>query len=322
MSSYFIPLPKRPLGRSPGYLNIVDGQSSAVQRALRRDGLAEYEPPTMAAMMALFELEEPGFTFFDVGANVGLYTLLCAKFFPDSTIVAFEPAPDTARIARKLLRVNGVQARLEECALGAELGEAQLFLSAVSDASNSLVEGFKENVGTVTVQVDTLDRFAREAGLAPRVMKIDAESFEPQVIEGGRKLLAEHQPTLIVEVLNRRGHDHGVEMMQAMQGLGYHYYPCSVYSDWKPVTDISGDPGRDRDWLLSPRLLPDDFVERVERWEVVLERCGADRNRTSLPEQPDPQPDVPAAEEPRRLTTHRPSLAARVRDSAKKIIRR
>ena len=92
--SFYTPLPRLP-GQSgaEAYLNIVVGKSTAVQRALRREGLAAYEPPTVAAILAVMELQEPGFTFFDVGANVGLYSSLCAAMFDSGRVVAFEPTP-------------------------------------------------------------------------------------------------------------------------------------------------------------------------------------------------------------------------------------
>lgn len=282
--SYYTPLPS-PRGRADsGFLNVVDGTSTAVQRALRRTGLAGYEPPTVATCLALAEALPAGFNFFDVGANVGLYSSLVASLFDPANVVAFEPTPETARIARKIGRVNQLSTRVEEVALGRTEGIASLYLSAKSDASNSLVEGFKENVGTVDVAVRTLDGYVADSRIVPDVVKIDAETFEPEILAGAIGVLANDKPYLIVEVLNRKGHDHGVEMMQAMADLDYAYYPITPYSEWTPERTISGDPnGDDRDWLLAARPLPDRFLERFEAWEAAIARCTNDRNRSTLP---------------------------------------
>lgn len=286
--SFFVPLPSLDGAHDVGYLDIVDGKSTAVQRALRRSGLAAYEPPTIATFLTLAELQAPGFNFFDVGSNIGLYATLCASLFDPAKVVAFEPTPETARVARKISRVNQLGIQLEELALGRQAGTAELYLSAKSDASNSLVEGFKENVGTVQVEVKRLDDYVSESRTVPSIIKIDAETFEPEILAGAVRTLAKHQPYIIVEVLHRKGHDHGVEVMEALDQLDYRYYEISTYSEWVASDALTGDPtGEQRDWLLAPGPLPDDFGERFERWEAALAECTSERNSST---RPDPAP--------------------------------
>jgi FkbM family methyltransferase len=306
--AYYIPLPRHPSRNSAAYINMIDGKSSMVQRALRREGLAGYEPSTMAALMALFEIQKPGFIYFDVGANIGLYSLLCDALFSPSEIVAFEPTPDTAAIARKITRVNSARTQLEQVALGDKAGVAQLFLSAVSDASNSLAEGFKESKGTIDVPVETMDDFVARRQVTPDIIKIDAETFEPQILAGGHKLITQHRPFILLEVLNRRGHDHGVDVEKEIEGLGYYRYPCTTYSDWDPVGIVRGDLGEERDWLLSPAPLPAGFMERVEWWETKLSACTENRNVRSI--------SVPADKDKVRT-----GLASRARRTVSKIKR-
>jgi FkbM family methyltransferase len=266
------------------YLDIVDGHTTAVQRALRRTGIAGYEPPTVAAVLAAFEMQQPGFTMFDVGANIGLYASLCSGLFDPANVIAFEPTPSTADVARKIARVNRLRTEVVEIALGDAEGKASLYLSEKSDSSNSLVEGFKTSVGTIEVAVTTLDEYAERTRLVPDIVKIDAETFEPQILAGSRKVLQKHRPLLVVEVLHRRGHDHGVELMDAIDELGYHFYRCATHSDWQPQPRIEGDPeGTDDDWLLSPTLLPSNFRDRVEAWESAIAECTGQRNVSSLP---------------------------------------
>lgn len=281
--AFTIALPRVPGIQDRATLDIIDGNSTAVQRSLRRDGAAGYEPSTMAALLSLFEIQKPGFTFFDVGANVGLYAAVCATIFEPAAVVGFEPTPETARIARKIVRVNELDVVIEECALGAEAGSAELFLSAKSDASNSLVEGFKENVGTVTIDVETLDGYVARTKRVPDIVKIDTETFEPQVLTGATETLRTHHPLLVVEVLHRKGHDHGEDLMKVVEGLGYRYHDINPYSEWSPESKISGDPsGGERDWLLTRDPLPDDFLHRFERWQAALSECTADLNGLSV----------------------------------------
>src|SRR5690554_3104652 len=203
----------------PVRLDLLVGASSAVQRQVRRVGIGGYETPTMATLLAV-AAQQRAPVFFDVGANVGLYAAMVARLLTASTVVAFEPTPSTAAIARQIVAANGLDVRVEAVALGADEGTADLYLSAKSDASNSLVEGFKRSTGMVTVPVRRLDGYVEASRLVPTLLKVDTETFEPQVIAGAVETLRRHRPTMVVEVLKRRGHDHGVELTEAMAGLG------------------------------------------------------------------------------------------------------
>jgi len=77
---------------------------------------------------------------------------------------------------------------------------ATLFLSAWADTSNSLREGFRPATGTIEVPIDRLDDWVARTGTRPCVIKIDSETTEPDVLEGGRDVLRDQQPWIICEV--------------------------------------------------------------------------------------------------------------------------
>jgi FkbM family methyltransferase len=282
-------------------LDIIDGRTTTVQRALRRGGLAGREVSTSAALLALFDGANPGFVFFDVGANIGLYSWLCAALFEPAAVVAFEPSPETAATARAIVDRNGLSVRVEQMAVGAEPGTATLHLSAVSDASNSLAEGFKPSVGTVAVPVTTLDTYVRGSGLVPSVIKIDVESLEPEVLKGARETLQSHRPALVVEILNRQGTDHGPLVAAAMEGLGYSGYRLGPEPRWEPGQRWSGSDDH-RDWLLLPSPVDGAFIGRFEDWRARLATCTPDRNRGRGRKgpAPDPAPVASGAGQPGR----------------------
>ena len=260
-------------------LDIVDGTSTAVQRALRDGGIASYEPTTVAALATVLDAQQPGFTFYDVGANVGIYSALCASLFEPGAVLAFEPTPRTAEIARTIVQRNDLAVEVVQAAVGERAGRADLYLSATSDASNSLVHGFKQDVGAVSVDVVSIDELVAAGHPAPDVIKMDVETFEPDVLRGARRTIEAHRPVLIVEVLHRRGHDHGPSIEHELRGLGYHYYRLGTAPGWKRRPHITGKRRTsDRDYLLLPGPLPPGFVEQYDWWREAVATCTPDRN--------------------------------------------
>lgn len=272
--TYRIPLP----GRS-GSIDIIDPNATAVQRALRRDGLAGYEPSTIATLLTLFDEHSEGLSFFDVGANMGLYALLCAAIFDPDEVHAFEPTPTTVDVLRKIVRTNRFNVEVVAEALGDVNSTANLHLSTASDSSNSLVEGFKQSTETVSVPVRRLDDYVAASGVAPTIMKIDVETHEPAVLAGASETIARHRPYIVIEVLYRRRRDHGVEITEVMAPHGYTYYRLDEAPSWTAESIVTGTRGRtDSDWLLAPEPLNADFEDRWMGWKGRLAECGPERN--------------------------------------------
>lgn len=273
--AYRIPLPDG--GRSTT-LDIIEPNTTAVQRFIRREGLGAYEPPTAAAMLALCEMRDPGFVVYDVGANMGLYGQLAASMFSPRMVHSFEPAPASADVAAGIGRRNQLATTVHQVAVSDQVGTAALHLSPVSDASNSLVEGFRVTDDRIEVDTVTIDDVVERTGDHPDIIKIDVETHERAVLDGARATIERDRPALIVEVLRRKGHDHGVEISDFFERLGYRCFELGAEPDWQPHARVTGSGTTDRDWLLLPDDLPAQFPERWAMWRERLSLCTADRN--------------------------------------------
>lgn len=273
--SYRVPLPT---GSRMSHLDIVEPNSTAVQRFIRRNGLGAYEPPTAAALLAWCELAGSDFVLFDVGANMGLYGELAASVFAPRAVHSFEPAPTAAAVARKIAKKNRLRLTVHELALSDEVGSADLYLSPISDASNSLVKGFRDTSDVTPVVTSTIDAIAAEIGVAPDLVKIDVETHERAVLDGALDTIRTHRPTLIVEVLRRKGTDHGEELTEFFSGLDYCFYELSLSPTWEAADALRGSGTSDRDWLITPQPLADDFAEAWACWRDRLSECDVQRN--------------------------------------------
>ena len=87
------------------------------------------EPPVQEALRRLIA---PGAVFYDVGANVGFFTILGARLVgPAGRVVAFEPVPACARAVGRNIELNGfAHAEIREAAVGAAGGRARCSWSA------------------------------------------------------------------------------------------------------------------------------------------------------------------------------------------------
>ena len=130
----------------------------------------------------------PGFTFVDVGANVGAYSFWILSLI-DGTgrVVTVEPNPDLARQLRYNVHVNRVQDRMRvvQAAVGAARGRGLLSVETRNSGEGRLVGGGGPSDGTPTVpvRVVTLADVVEDAGL-DRIdcLKVDVEGGEADVL--------------------------------------------------------------------------------------------------------------------------------------------
>ena len=148
----------------------------------------------------LGEIILPGGTAIDVGANQGFFAYAFSKIVDD--VEAFEPNPDCATFARRML---GARARVHEIALSNVSGTAE-FVVPISDhriilhLAGKLKEAGAQHSMSMrfNVEVRTLDSYAfRQV----RAIKVDVEGSEMEVLEGARETILRERPALIVELL-------------------------------------------------------------------------------------------------------------------------
>jgi FkbM family methyltransferase len=234
-------------------------------RVLARGGLAGYEPYAVDAFLTLLESAPRG-AVLDIGANVGIYGLL-AGTYSERTVIAFEPAPDTADVARSTAAANAVPLTVEEIALGAHTGMATLYLSDVTDTSNSLDPDFRAHSKQIEVPLQTLDSYLHRTGLVPAIVKIDTEATEYLVLRGASQLLARHRPWILCEVLPRKEN----ELREEMAPWGYTHYHLTGTGPIEPATRIAGDPNmKNLMYLFAPEPVEDAFWQRMGLWRSVL----------------------------------------------------
>lgn len=148
----------------------------------------------------LGRLMSPGGTAVDVGANEGFFAFAFSQIA--ARVEAFEPNPDYALFARRML---GSRGRVHQVALSDKAGSAQFVVPVSEDGVVLHLAGALKPTGAAhartmrfDVEVRTLDSYALED---VRIIKIDVEGSELEVLDGARDTIRRGRPPLIVELL-------------------------------------------------------------------------------------------------------------------------
>jgi FkbM family methyltransferase len=139
----------------------------------------------------------PGETVLDVGAFVGIYALLEARWAGSrGRVVAFEPTASSAALARRHLGWNmeGERVTLVEAAVSDRESVAQLhtYAAQAMPYSNSLVPAADvQGTGLIeSVRVTTIDAVCRDLGIRPTLIRMDVQGAEVHAIRGARETIA------------------------------------------------------------------------------------------------------------------------------------
>ncbi|MFC1580654.1 FkbM family methyltransferase [Thermodesulfobacteriota bacterium] len=148
----------------------------------------------------------PGDVFVDVGANIGLFTLIAANLVGGSgRVFAFEPALMSYNRLQQNVELNNLDnVQCFQSALSNEIGEFPFFTSKDGfDAWNSFAQPTAgKSFAREFIQSITWDQFAHLNHLVGKVtmMKIDVEGWETRVLEGGNEIFSRKDaPVLQVE---------------------------------------------------------------------------------------------------------------------------
>jgi len=148
----------------------------------------------------------PGEVAVDVGAHKGgyLYWML-QRVGMTGHCYAFEPQPVLHRYLQALKQQYAYDnLTVEGLALSSQLGAAQLHIPPVSaGASPGASLQSLDTTKTIDTQCTTLDTYFFKRRIQPRLIKIDVEGHEAEVIRGGLQLLASCKPKIIMECEQR-----------------------------------------------------------------------------------------------------------------------
>jgi len=186
----------------------------------------------------LHEFNEMGFllhflrtedTFFDVGANVGSYTLLASGVCKSKTI-SFEPVPQTFEILTQNIILNKLSNLVKLINMGVGKETGKLDFVANEDTKNHVA--FARDFDKISVDVIKLDDYA---SFNPIFIKIDVEGYETEVLNGAIDMLKNPNLKAIVIELNGSGERYGYKEESIHKKLISHSFSPYTYDPFSRV---------------------------------------------------------------------------------------
>ncbi len=192
----------------------------------RAKTLISKEPETISWLRGF----KKGSVFYDVGANVGVYTLF-ASLISEAKTYSFEPSSSNFETLVKNINVNGIQKNAIPYCMGLDNKAAftRLYMPNLDQGSSGHSVG--EAVDPLLKPADfpfsqgifstTLDELVEKWGFpVPTYIKIDVDNIEHKIIEGASNLLQNRTLKSVLIEMNTQK-ENGLKILKAFESAGF-----------------------------------------------------------------------------------------------------
>jgi FkbM family methyltransferase len=176
------------------------------------------------------ELVKPNDTVLDIGANIGMFSLLGSRLVGDNgRVIAFEPSRKTFDVLNENLKLNNCK-NVETVQLALGDTEGSIFLGEVENDALNFID--KNQKSGEEVALKLLDNYLKENKIAKiDFIKIDIEGAEYLCFKGATEMLKKHRPTIIMECNENWCHRFGYSVFELLNFLSQFDYRFENYDD-------------------------------------------------------------------------------------------
>lgn len=222
----------------------------------------------------VFENVEDSWTVIDVGANVGVYSILFGSIAKNGQVFSLEPT-ETFDLLQQNLRYHS-------------LTNVKVSKLGLSETTGSFSENIYKMWGkppvVATYSISTLDEFVEKLNLDElNLIKIDTDGFELEILKGAAMTLERFNPWLMIEfsyALNTRGHEVG-HLLEKLVELGYKNAllldgnnlvlkkSTEIFESWSNTISITPHAYSVSSLMdVSGKTVPQDFDARIRHVRV------------------------------------------------------
>lgn len=189
------------------------------------------------AVLELYkEMIPEGSTVIDVGANVGFHSVLLSKIVGrHGSVLAIEPVDYNLKKLNTNIYLNGcVNVKLVKCLVGSKKRNSVKLFQVTEDQSRLDNSSVLENLNIKKLQAEggveevevtqtTLDYIYSKIQKPIKLIKVDVEGYELEVLKGAKKTISESRPVIIVEINPKRLRDLNIQLVHFSDELCQHY---------------------------------------------------------------------------------------------------
>lgn len=189
----------------------------------------------------------------DVGANLGIVSLILARRFSERPVHAFEPHPSTTKALRGNVSLNKAEnVEVHEAAVGDR--ETTVLFRAHPEKRATARRVEEEGEYATRVPCILLDEWAREAAIDTiSLLKVDVEGYEKSVFEGGQSLLQRQEVGIVYfEVCPALARQAGFAVHEAaafLEECGYSLFRLTGEETLVPTTSEVADTVELENWV-------------------------------------------------------------------------
>src|SRR6267378_3487520 len=188
----------------------------------------DYEAPVEQVLLSNLR---PGTVFYDVGAHIGVFSLIAARNLgAHGSVFVFEPDPSNVRRIREHVSRNQLDAiQIIPKAVCSTVGRLRFQRASFQSSMNRgvLVEDASAaEESTIEVESTTLDAVGQDYVL-PSLIKIDVEGFEAAVLRGSEGIFRTVKPFLVCEIHHEQASSDVTGWLRA-RGYTFHWLESST----------------------------------------------------------------------------------------------
>ena len=210
--------------RRGAYIRLPSGDRFRIHPRFLGMNLGYYEPELVKKFCAIVK---EGMTVVDVGAHVGIYSLIASrKVGPEGRVIAVEASPANATLLRRHLAINHcTNVEVVEAAISDRNGEIEFNYRPNPTDPGAFANSIAYDISgkRAIVPMRQLDEVC--CAISPGLVKVDIEGAELLAMRGASGLLRTHRPTVIVAVHPepmKTLHTMPRQLIEFMRAFGYH----------------------------------------------------------------------------------------------------
>lgn len=155
----------------------------------------------------LLKYLKPGMVFMDIGAHVGYESMIAADLVQSGEVYCFEPTPNTSRLLMETMKdqhnvfcFNLAVGETNKTAELTDFGDSYSSCNTFKKGRvpKNLIESKKYK--KIRVKMISMDDFCELFNIKPNLIKIDAEDYEFEILQGMKRIITSFKPKLILEI--------------------------------------------------------------------------------------------------------------------------